>query len=97
MTRDGIPLPANLTERPVLSESLQNVLQAFLMLDSERNHNWGVQAIPWTSIIKMSEYEEMTYSETEEFVFLIRGLDAHNLKKIAQRQNAEMKKSKKRR
>lgn len=92
MMRDGTPLPDRIVNRPRLSEGLQYILESFFDLDGERHHGNGLQRIPWSSIVRYAKHYDLTFDETEEFVYLITQMDQAVLSRLAAKQKADMAK-----
>lgn len=91
--RSGDPLPQRILEKPELPLGLQFILGAFFDLDTERHHGNGLMPIPWSSILRYAEYQELDEDETEELVYFIRQLDNFILNKLAAEQRARMNSS----
>lgn len=81
--KNGEELPDFIKNRPnLIDESLQFYLQAFFILESERQLGFsGVSSIPVTAIINYAHFLGYTDRQaTHEFVNLIIGLDKVALK-----------------
>jgi len=78
MKRDGVELPDNIANQPVLQGNLIGYLDAFYELDTERDHGMVPGPIPWSSIVA---YGDRYGFDVEELVYFIRQLDEAQLAK----------------
>jgi hypothetical protein len=79
MERDGVELPDNIANQPVLQGNLVCYLDAFYELDSERSHGMALARIPWSRIVKFG----MHYGyDIEELLFFIRKMDDAHLDQL---------------
>jgi hypothetical protein len=62
---------------------------AFNELSSERHYAMGPAPIPVSTIEAYARRDRLTLIETDIFVFVIRSLDAHFLKKVADKNKRE--------
>jgi hypothetical protein len=79
MKRDGIEIPENVAEQPVLQGNLIGYLDAFYELDSERSHGFALVRIPWSQIVKFGLHYGF---DVEELVFFIRKMDDAHLDQL---------------
>ena len=79
--KNGGTLPDFIKNRPyVLDESLQFYLQAFFMLESERQIGFGIYPIPLTKIIEFGKFLGYTdYADMYNFIHIIRELDSFTI------------------
>lgn len=79
--KNGEELPDFIKNKPYLiDDSLQFYLQAFFILESERQVGFALGSIPVTRIIEYGKhlgYEN--YSDMQDFVYIIRRLDIHTV------------------
>jgi hypothetical protein len=79
MKRDGIEVPDNVANQPVLQGNLIGYLDAFYELDTERSHGFALARIPWSKIVG---YGERYGFDIEELVFFIRKMDDAHLEQM---------------
>jgi hypothetical protein len=79
MERDGVELPENVSEQPVLQGNLIGYLEAFYELDTERDHGMALGPIPWSSIVA---YAERYGFDVEEMVYFVRHMDGAHLERV---------------
>lgn len=79
MKRDGIPLPDNLAEQPVLAQNLIVYLDAFYELDTERPAGTVPGPIPWGKIIQYGQHYGF---DEQELLFFIRKMDEAHLQRL---------------
>ncbi len=79
MERDGIELPDNVANQPVLQANLIGYIDAFYELDTERAFGMMQGPIPWSRIV---QYGERYRFDIEELVFFIRKLDEAHLERV---------------
>lgn len=74
--KNGDVLPDFVKNKPYLiDDGLHFYLQAFFVLESERQIGFGVAPIPITKIIQYAEYLGYTKDTMQDFVEIIRQLD----------------------
>ena len=80
--KNGEELPDFIKNKPyLLDESLHFYLQAFFVLESERQVGFAVSSIPVTKIIEYAKFLSYeSYDEMRDFVEIIRALDSVALK-----------------
>ena len=71
--------------KPVLLPGLELYLQAFLDLNSERNHNFGLMRIPWSSIKNYADHYNFNEEQTENLFYFINRMDNANLKELSKK------------
>jgi hypothetical protein len=91
--RNNRPIPERIANAPELLPGLEIYLQAFFDLDSERSHAMGPTAIPWTSIVNYARAFDFDEEQTEDLIYLIKRMDAENLKEVSKKQKEATKKS----
>lgn len=68
-------VPDEWVNPPVLPLHLAWVRDAFYKLSTCRQSGFGLSPIPWTAVIRYSEYMELDDDETDRFDYLIGKLD----------------------
>lgn len=76
MERDGIELPKQISNQPMLKTSLIVYLDAFYELDTERAHGMGLVRMPWGRIVAYGLHYGF---DIEELVFFMRRMDDAHL------------------
>jgi hypothetical protein len=76
MERDGVELPKQISNQPVLTNDLLVYLDAFYELDTERSHGMSLVRIPWSSIVN---YGDRYGFDITELVFFVRKMDDAHL------------------
>jgi hypothetical protein len=79
MERDGVKLPENVANQPVLQSNLIGYLDAFYELDTERSHGFALVRIPWSRIVAFGTHYGF---DVEELVFFIRKMDDAHLEQL---------------
>jgi hypothetical protein len=79
MKRDGVELPENIAQQPVLQGNLIGYLDAFYELDTERSHGFALVRIPWSRIVSFGKHYRF---DVEELVFFIRKMDDAHLEQL---------------
>lgn len=80
--RNRLPLPNPILNAPQLFQGLEVYLQAFFDLDSERSHSMGLTPIPWSSIVRYAEYQQLDSEQTEDLLYYVRAMDNWNLNRL---------------
>lgn len=89
--RMGKPIPDRILNAPELHLGLELYLNAFLDLDSERSHGFGLTAIPWTSIKQYADAFELDEVQTSDLFFFVKKMDQAHLKRLDAKQNTKTK------
>lgn len=71
----GQPLPDSFRDAPELYLGLAEYYTAFWRLHTDRPIGMVCGQIPWSSIVKYAELNDMDYDELERFELLIRAMD----------------------
>ncbi len=79
------PIPDRILNAPQLLPGLEFELGAFLELDTERSHIFGLTQLPVSVIRNYGLNSGLDGEELEEFISLIHGLDNAHLAKLEQK------------
>jgi hypothetical protein len=72
----GLPIPDAIADPPELDPGLQWYLSAFFELSTDRSMGFGPGPIPGMAIRDFAKWYQVTADEFDDFVYLIRELDA---------------------
>lgn len=89
------PIPDRILNAPQLLTGLEFELGAFLELDTERSHIFGLTQLPMSVIRNYGLNSGLEGEELEEFISLIHGLDNAHLAKLEQKNKSGKDKSSK--
>lgn len=93
--RAGLPIPARILNAPKVRKGLQFYLDAFNELDTERNHNNGIERIPRSKIVEYANDIGLDSDFKADLIEIVLRLDyAHTerLKAKLKRENGNPKK-----
>lgn len=65
---------------------------AFLDLDTERNHHTGFSYIPFNSIVSYAKLYDFDEEQTEDLIYLIKQMDSAHIAKLQKKKDAKTKK-----
>jgi len=73
--RFGRPIPDRIKNKPRLLPGLSFFMTSFYELQSDRPVGLGWASIPWSSLHAYAQSMQLTQTEYEDFMFLVRQLD----------------------
>jgi hypothetical protein len=80
--REGQPIPERIANAPKLQNHQRLYFEAYMDLDSERSHNAGLTAIPWSSIKDYGMFHGLNREQTEDLIYIVRHMDNHYLARL---------------
>jgi hypothetical protein len=79
------PIPERIANKPKLAVGNDLYYQAFIDLDSDRQHGMSAGRIPWTSMMRYAKFFQFDAEQIEILFAVVAHMDVHTLRRSAKK------------